>query len=539
MRAIYPIGQPTYYSPEALAEAKANNTYFENEFAAREHQREVAGKRPSTSTDGPAPKVQVVEAETSGAVEESGIAEVDEEVGLNDGSEAAEPYEILNSSEAEAVQQDIEMGLPGTGQGAGGAGDGNANGKMPIYSPERPMSMFGKKISTYKKVHRFMTFAIAPTFISKNLTTPVENQRWLTTGLASIPWEFPFLYLNQSEFDLIPPGSRVREVRIKICHRGNRIAFETGEVATRLATLNQIQDVMVAFGLNKTGWGTDVTYPSFVAGNPMVPTNIAAPVFAQYDEILYGYPNSDANFATVIPTHQLGIPLPLPNYFNVVTATQAFGGIPPISEHITFYDGKTTIDQPLANFKYVPKMGMIKAPLKHIRSGLPLQSSGLTIQTNGNLVSGRQAVINEVSKNATGSLDTVTEGSLNISNNTSVIGTFSIFDAIEKSQTYRSGQWGQYEGAQIQPSIHIGVQAIPSLSSTGILLQVSNWTDAQASWDVVCEMDVEEYQPTKLPYATAANVPAGKVVYRVGNVLPSDDNCTYAGLYPNEAIRGI
>ena len=56
------------------------------------------------------------------------------------------------------------------------------------------------------------------------------------------------------EFNLLPNGSYCKEVRISIVHRGNRIAFETAESATKLATLNQIQNILVGFGLNKTGW---------------------------------------------------------------------------------------------------------------------------------------------------------------------------------------------------------------------------------------------------------------------------------------------
>ena len=95
---------------------------------------------------------------------------------------------------------------------------------MEIYSPERPLTIFGKKESTYRKVHRFMTFGIAPTWLNVDKETPTEQQRWLTTALAKIPWELPVLYMNPSEFNLLPNGSYCKEVRISIVHRGNRIA---------------------------------------------------------------------------------------------------------------------------------------------------------------------------------------------------------------------------------------------------------------------------------------------------------------------------
>lgn len=440
-----------------------------------------------------------------------------------------------SASGAPNVIQDIEMGLPGTGRGAGGAGDGNANSDMEIYSPERPLSIFGHKITTYKKVHRFMTFAIAPSWISIDRVSPAENQRWLTTSLASIPWELPILYLNPSEFRLIPKGSYVKEVRIKIVHRGNRIAFETGEVATRLATLNQVQNIVVGFGLNKTGWGVNTTYQGIESSNPMVPTAIGLPITGTYSANFYGVNNDDGDFTSYVPTHQVGIPFALPNYFTLANATQNTGGVPPITENLTFYDGKTTINHVVAEFNYKPKLSILKDPLKHIRSGLPM--TPLTIPVNGCITSGHSTVVTSGSDPQSYSLTTVQNSPSNTNNQFNTL--TGITDIIEKSQHLRQGPWGQYESAQIQPSLHVGIQAIPSLTATDLFGQISNWTDGQADWDVFCEMEVVEHEPTKLPHATIANVPAGKQIFRVstGDTNDGRDSCTYAGLLPTQDIR--
>lgn len=448
---------------------------------------------------------------------------------------------IQNLVNDSGLGNDIEMGLPGTGQGTGGSGDGNANDGMEVYHPERPLTIFGKKQSTYRKVHRFLSFAIAPTFLTETKTDPTENQVFITTALASIPWEQPVLYMNPSEFDLLPDGSYCKEVRVKIVHRGNRIAFETGEVATRLATLNQIQNVMVAFGLNKTGWGTNFSYDTFDASNPMKPTSLLAPIETNYDENFYGKANADAQFTSYIPLHQIGIPYPLPNYFNICNAVENFGGTPPLTENVNFFDGKTTINECIGEFTYTPKFGQLKMPLKHIRSGLPRidETSYTRIPVNGCLSTTNTVTMQQSTNDATGGTVQILGAATAIDNSASALGgLFTINDYIEKSQSLKQGPWGQYEGAQIQPSIHVGLQAIPSLTSTGILSPIANWTDGQADWDVICEMDVIEYNPTKLPYATAANVPAGDVIYRAdGQFIPNTNNCTYAGLHMYQPIR--
>lgn len=492
--------------------------------------------KPGTSTTHNAFKAHPAQ-----ATETSGTFAVEEPTDITDPLKA-QPTKFVQPEISEATSSnDIEMGLPGTGQGTGGSGDGNANNKMMVYEPERPLTLFGKKMSTYRKVHRFLTFGIAPVWINRDLTIPTENQRYLTTALAEIPWEYPLLYMNQSEFDLLPVGSYVKEVRVRVVHRGNRIAFETGEVATKLATLNQIQNIHVGFGLNKTGWGNNVTYTSFDATNPMKPTAVGAPTYNTYDENFYGLSNANANFAVVIPTHQIGSQYPLTNYFSLINAVQNFGGVPPLSENLQFMDGKTTINQEVASFKYNPKLAPIKVPLKHIRSGLPLLTTNispnapLVVHTNGCLENTFNASITGT-QDATGAVQSNNQVVNAIQNNITS-GQFTLFDPIEKSQFMKQGPWGQYQNPSIQPSLHVGIQAIPSLSSQNILSPIVNYTDCQADWDVFCEMDIIEHTPTKLPYATQANVPAGEVIYRTQQVFPETDACTYAGLYPNNPIR--
>lgn len=428
------------------------------------------------------------------------------------------------------------MPLTGTAKGQGGSGDGNASSEMVIYHAERPLSIFGRKMSTYKKVHRFITFGIANTWINVNLTSPVESQRFLTTALAEVPWEYPFLYLNQSEFDLIPNGSHVVEVRVKIIHRGNRIAFETAASTSGLATLNQIQNICVAEGLNKTGWGNNVFYSAFDSAQPMMATAISAVSYSNYPSRFYG--NDNPTIDAIIPTHQIGFKTPLVHYWTLQTSTQQFGGTPPIAENINYFDGKTTINQEVGSFKWKPAISPLKTPLKHIRTGLPRTnpSETLDVHINGNICETFTAGINNTVNNNAGAVGTIPQTDNTISN-TFGANDFTIRTPIEKSQYMKQGPWGQYHKPQVQPSVHIGIQAIPALTTTGILTPINAWTDSQADWEIIAEMDVMEYQPTKLPYAGAPNVPAGDVMMRTQISTPDVTSCTFAALYPNTPRR--
>lgn len=159
-----------------------------------------------------------------------------------------------------------------------------------------------------------------------------------------------------------------------------------------------------------------------------------------------------------------------------------------------------------------------------------------------NFVGGRSSNVttaNVVPTSTNQQVNSTSETVYNYNNNT--MPTFDIYTPIEKSQYMKSGFWGTMEG-HIQPSLHIGVQPVPALTTTALLAsqaQFNNWTDTRAYWEVVATMTVEEYQPTAWPFATLANVPQGEVmqITNLANrpsalVDPRNDGATFAGLYP-------
>jgi hypothetical protein len=456
--------------------------------------------------------------------------------------------------------QDVDMAqLTGTGkeQASGGA----SSDGMSVYMIERPMSLFGKKVSIYKKSHKFMTFGFAQRAI--NLTaTPLQKNVVLTSYLAEVPWHIPALYLNPSEFALIPNGSRIKRVKIDVVYRGSTIQFQTNASSTELATLNQINDIAVAHGLNRTGWGQNAKYTSFDTTQPMIPTGVAKP---QYDAITsvyrgmvrdyYGSNNDAAGdlFGDDIPKHQVGRQTFLYNYwinsarYGNQAATndtfRQFGGWPCLAEKIQQMDGKTVVNQVVASSTYEPKMGMIKPPLNMQAHGLPFPAAGaaITVPGLGDMVAPRQSNITIATGAPTLSGQIIsTTNELN-NNVTTVAPNFDIYTPIEKSQYTKSGFWGVNDG-HIQPSLHIGVQPVPALSSGSLLsenAQFNTWTDTRAYWEVVATMEVEENNPTAWPYASQANVPAGEVVMfntpagsrPAALVDPREDGATFAGLY--------
>lgn len=472
------------------------------------------------------------------------------------------PAEAGTAPQPDANLMQEAMGLTGTGheQASGGA---SSEGKPPYYI-ERPISIFDSKVNIYKKVHKFMTFGLAPNVIQPAITSP---NVWMSTYLAEVPWHIPALYLNQSEFDLLPPGSHVIEVSIECYYRGSTIQFETAASTTGLATLNQINDIAVAYALNKSGQGSNVTYRSFnttaTPPQPMIPLTIARPMYGPntvYRGMVrdyYGSNNSAATFNGDIPKEQVGRQTFLYNYWAQSaqgTATPAQpnlnqnGGWPSLVDKIQQMDGKTVVNSCVLKMSYTPKQAPIKQPLRTIGHGLPITNNNvaLLVPMNGQFTHMRNSSQSDAAgvTPSDGMQLTMTSTNQNPSNQVSLQPTFTIYTPIEKSQFTRSGPWGQAD-AHVQPSAHIGVQPVPALSTAATLLidqQFNSWTDTRAYWEVVATMKVKEHLPTAYPYAAAANVPIGEQVVFAPvagrpaiNIDARDDGATFAGLYTTVA----
>nr|QVW56791.1 MAG: structural protein VP1 [Phylloscopus inornatus ambidensovirus] len=478
-------------------------------------------------------------------------------------SDAKKPAIAPTAAPATDLLQNA-MGLTGTGaeQASGGA---SSDGQME-YCIERPMSHFGDRINTYRKSHKFMTFGLAPAVISPG--TVSDADRWITSYLAEVPWHIPAFYLTPSEFNLLSKGAHCVELSVEVIYRGTTIQFETASTATGLATLNQINDIGIAHALNKTGWGSNVSFTGFNATEAMIPSGIAKP---KYDAVtnyrgmtsdFYGTDNSDTNFANYIPHHQMGRHCFLYNYWAMSTraattatptaAQNLYGGWPALSEKFKQCDGKTVVNTTVAKSTYHPKMGQLKEPLKHLGLGLPYPNIGanMRVQIQGQLVqprvlsATRDAVGTLANEQKDGDRWILGEQKTNFSNDntggTPTVPTWNIYSPIEKSQVSRSGFWGEQD-AHIQPSLHIGVQPVPALSTAALLADNASfnlWTDTRAYWEVVATMKVKEMNPTHLPYATVSNVPQGDVVMELlttampdFNKNPADDGATFQGLY--------
>lgn len=486
-----------------------------------------------------------------------------------DSSSGGPSAKISNLSTDGVSSTDEEMPLTGTGKEQ--ADIGSSDNSTMVYHVDRPLSIFENRNNVYRKVHKFMTFGLAPNILPYETGTgpTAATTTWLTSYLAEIPWHIPALYMTQGEFNNLNAGAQVEAVTIEVFYRGTTIQFETAATTSGLATLNQINDIAVAHALNKSGQGSNVSYTAFNATQSMIPTGITRP---KYDAVgntyrgmladYYGTNNDNANFQNFIPHHQLGRQTFLYNYW--AQSAQAaisggdaarfqFGGWPTLADKIQQMDGKTAVNTCVLKSMYKPKLAPITTPLTNLGHGLPIPRNPTTpmlVTTGGNLVEGRIASENPsgIISTSTGQPVTSNEVTGTYSNEVLNMPTFDLYSPIEKSQFMRTGSWGEMD-AHVQPSIHVGVQPVPSLTTSSTLTSSTEdgqWTDVRAYWEVVATMHTKEHDPTAYPWSTTPNVPVGDAlkwmptIYRPAmNANPRNDGATWGGLYTQSVLTPL
>lgn len=441
---------------------------------------------------------------------------------------------------------DAAMSMPGSAAPQGDAGQAG----MVMYQSPQPFTNFNNKTTTYRKVHRVMTFGLAHVNLDSTPTgTPVELQGWTTTPLASIPWNKPYFYMSPGEYAILGPNAHVQELKLNIVHRGNRVAFNTNASVTALATLNNVQNIMMAYGLNKSGTGVDMV-PTTVETAPMIPTTLTRDEKnQQYINSWYGYPPTATDWKKETPDVLLGFKNKIVNYFNMVTSrtTNNFGA-PNLAKNLMIMDGKTTINQTIGSFSYKPQKAPLKRESEFRRFGLPsINDSISTINIERNRHNQHTLSLDYNNPTATARFveGDILQQPLNTVINTNLPDGQGKFDAesyylkdIEKGNYMVNGLYtGTGDGTIIQPSIHIGVQAIPALSGTAIasLDDTRQFTDCQADWEIVAEMVVSEGEGVDFAWSSIGN----KAISDITMVTkePNTNSCIINGRHTQNGIR--
>lgn len=402
---------------------------------------------------------------------------------------------IKRTNTGESGFSDDGFGLPGTGRDQGESAPSDVPGTRTVALP-KPITGLNTYIRHFRKVHRFISWGVSYQIIE----TKIGNitYRNITTPFANLPWDKIYFYLNPSEFDGLPNGSWVTKVRVEVKARNVRVAFPTNSTATELATLNQNKDICYAVGLNKKIPTINVQYKAFQDSQPMIPTDFEVDAESKHTDFmgdLYGKPW--AVTPLTVPRHQMGIPTPLHAYAIIPYAhDEPESGYPCLQSYYKDFDADAMTGQTVLREEYKPICSFIRRNLTPIYHPYPVvkKDDFITVQRQGGT---NQFSTDKIKMDTANQPATLTD---------EPVGTWTatnwqpeMTSEIEKSQNLRFGNNGM-KPVGAQPSIHIAVQPTPALDTKALQGKSnSSFTDTQAYWEVIAEMEVNTKYPHPFP----------------------------------------
>lgn len=390
----------------------------------------------------------------------------------------------------------------------------------------RPLNHTYTHTRTYKKVHQFVSWGVAYKVLSGDPPTGMSpDLRFISTPLLEIPWDRLGAYMNRAEFDYLlqsiyidnkrkEPYFTVTVEKMKCSVRCEtpRTAFQTQSTDTTIGTIHQNKFITKVTGLNKTGNSINSEL-TFGDTDPMIPTKRVDVRDQDYDSLwksAYGYSNDESQFDIEIPRSLVGQPLKHNSYATLFAysnnSDDQRGGWPDLRSYTTTIPADACIGEVILKEEYTPVCGLIcndgiKGYTQNIAPSLGTGQNYYVHKVsggNGMLVMPRKIV----TKFDTDSHPYV-QGSENVvqywSQNPTADQHNIMIDQsqlIEKSQWIRKGM-NQPHTPSACPSIHVGIEPIPALSTPSLGLASDKYTDVQAWW--IVELELEIQMKAKLP----------------------------------------
>uniref|UniRef100_A0AAU7E1U3 VP1 protein n=1 Tax=Rousettus bat parvovirus TaxID=3141931 RepID=A0AAU7E1U3_9VIRU len=405
--------------------------------------------------------------------------------------------------------------LPGTGGNLDGMAPGGGGGQGVVSTILRPIGVHVEHFTqTYRKKWRFLTSANANVILAEeaNTTLGTPKRFALTTGMASIPWEYLFFYMSPAEYNRAKqfPGTFAKHASINIKAWNTRVAFQTGDTQTANATLNQNKFLQVAKGIRSIPHvaSSNRRY-NFSSTEPMQPVSFKAQTSKEYREglktAMYGYDNNSANFLTAPPADATGAEIYLQDYLTIYTLDARgetnptyLPGFPPYKNFIEEYDAGQVIDQGVLsmdyNFKYAPIVPHYPAVPNNL----------MTLTTKPQIPSGTHYEISSF-KTTDSSHTAAPTQQFNVAQRKYLQGPAKNDMFFTEDQLYFKcpiEQGGTFEEVHVQsygdsqmPSCNIGIRAVPKLTTSDNTTQANSWLDAQGYFEVECVLVTESHDP--------------------------------------------
>lgn len=443
---------------------------------------------------------------------------------------------VSESMDTSAGSADSSTTLPGTAQGQGAGGGTAGPGPRAVCVP-RPRLNIHNNTHVYSKTHRFLTWGIAYDVLVDAAHYP--DYKFMCTPFAQVPWDRPYFYLTPAEYDALPEGSVCKSVHITITPRNCRVAFPTNSSESNLATLNQNKDIVIAYELAANCHSVNAHYESFNAQQPMKPESFTIEKLEHHMDFAKDLYGERSRTDTRVPRHQAGIWSPLPDYALIPKISLISGtdpGWPCLQHYYKDFYADTTSGVQVESFSYHPQTGNIKKPYDSLFLGLnrpeppnpvPGAKTSVVIPRGSHTLLPHQTRVTYSVEPARSNVDIQDEA---VPLQPGVRRQFTYHEPIEKSQEFYYGNFS-FPSPKVQPSVHIGVQPVPALTTAALQGQSnSSFTDVSAYFEISAEMEVEIGFPTPFPLFDKVHVTEHLNTY-AGNQVDHMGKSMYNGLY--------
>lgn len=462
-------------------------------------------------------------------------------IGTGRGSSEA-PGSILDENMRTSTM-DIGMG-PGTSGGLA-MEKGEFIPDVPRPYNFRMMDGFGHVTTAFSVLSYGFASRIIPH--PKNVTPLTAADAYVvlaTTPLLEIPWDRVNMYLSPGVYDSLPIGSYVKSVHCKVIQRNIRVAFETAQSTTTLATLNQNKFSLMAVGLNNKNdiRVSNMRYTVGELANAMIPTAVTDPNYDDIDECLYAYSQSQQAFngGDVLNNNPYAIPCSFFSFNTTIhprnylvawncgykapasTANVKDRGWYNLSGHVRKVPTGKVIDTPIIDESYYPTYAPLKGQLEfaeYLRDTIKLDPPTGTTAVSVNLGSlsfddhnigktfDRSLLTGITAASNANPTETQTALTTNRNNFTLQVSRKTL---IEKGQFYKQID-ADHNGKYVQPSIHVGVAAVPKLTTSTMQLLPADFTDVQSYFDVELSMVIGFNYAHQNTYQNVFNINANEV----------------------------
>ena len=408
--------------------------------------------------------------------------------------------------------------LPGTSgntDGMTGAGGSEDNSRA-IQHINRGLNVFKYNFEFTKK-WKFLSFGVADNILEE---PNGDTNRWvLTSSLVNIPWEYAFMYMSPAEFERLKAfnGVQIKHAKIKVFQYNPRVAFQTADTTSTTATLNQNKFTRVLLGArsNSALCCSDRDY-NFDDTEFMKPISLDPETNQAYRNKLanrlYGVPNN-SNLAAMqgsIPAYVTGHEVGLQRYLTFYAPQDVDIGFTPYDQFVDEYNSMDCIGQCVLETDYTFKYA-------YLRPNATVGSMTSTFDKVGNATAtGTRLEILNFKKVPTDL--TINPGPLEseevryLDSSAPDPPGQSFWDNFyHKFPMEQSGMIHELnmrtEAYGGQQSVHVGVRAVPKLSTNANLLQPDSWLDTQMYWTVECTLQVEASDPFGTSRGNAHSIP--------------------------------